>query len=345
MILQALGRRLIAVELTVSSPLSADSANSRLDLDTVEVLERGKTVAILMCSFNGERFLPEQLASIEQQDHAQWRLFVSDDGSTDSTLNIVGAFQERLGHEKVTLLSGPRSGFANNFMSLTCREEINADFYAWSDQDDIWAGDKLTAALMWLGQVPVDVPALYATRTTLIDEEGVTVGTTPLYSRAFGFSNALVQNIAAGNTMVFNRAAREVLRSSANLNVVAHDWWAYLLVTGAGGAFYFDEVPHLFYRQHEANSIGASVGLKSTIVRIQKLFQGRLSRWIDQNINNLEAVEFLLAEQNREVLQQFKVARKRSLLGRLFGIWRCGVYRQTLMGNLGLLVAVIFKGV
>jgi len=329
----------------VSSPLSADSASSSLDSDIVEVSERRETVAILMCSFNGERFLREQLASIEHQDHAQWRLFVSDDGSIDSTRDILESFQARLGDQKVTLFSGPGTGFASNFMSVTCREEINADFFAWSDQDDIWAADKLSAALTWLRQVPVDVPALYATRTTLVNEEGVAVGLTPLYSRTFGFPNALVQNIAAGNTMVFNRAARELLRSKAHLNIVAHDWWAYLLVTGAGGLFHFDEVPHLLYRQHEANSIGASTGFKSTIVRIQKLFQGRLSRWIDQNISNLEAVEFLLAEQNREVLQRFKTARSRNLPTRLFGIWRSGVYRQTFMGNLGLLVAVIFKGV
>lgn len=329
----------------MASPQSADSANSNLDFEAVEVPEAGESVAILMCSYNGERFLPEQLASIERQDHARWRLFVSDDGSTDSTLSILQDFQDHMGSERVTLLSGPRTGFASNFMSVTCREDISANFFAWSDQDDIWGADKLSAALTWLREIPADVPALYSARTTLVDEDGVVVGITPLYSRAFGFSNALVQNIAAGNTMVFNRAARELLRSNAHLNIVAHDWWAYLLVTAAGGAFYFDEVPHLFYRQHEANSIGANTGFKSTVVRIQKLMQGRLSRWIDQNISNLEAVEFLIAEQNRDVLQQFKFARSRNLPGRLLGIWRSGVYRQTLIGNVGLLVAVIFKGV
>ena len=329
----------------MASPQSADSSSANLDFEAVEVPEVGESVAILMCSYNGERFLSEQLASIERQDHTNWRLFVSDDGSTDATLSLLKDFQARMGGEKVTLLSGPQAGFASNFMSLTCRDDISADFFAWSDQDDIWGTDKLSAALTWLHEVPADVPALYASRTTLVNEEGVMVGITPLYSRAFGFPNALVQNIAAGNTMVFNRAARELLRSNAHLSIVAHDWWAYLLVTAAGGTFYFDEFPHLFYRQHEANSIGANTGLKSTIVRIQKLFQGRLGRWIDQNISNLEAVEFLLTEQNREVLQRFKIARTRKLPGRLFGIWRSGVYRQTLMGNVGLLVAVIFKGV
>ncbi|MCU7248708.1 glycosyltransferase family 2 protein [Pseudomonas koreensis] len=329
----------------MSSPLPADSAHSNLDPDPAERPETGESVAILMCSYNGERFLSEQLASIEQQNHTQWRLFVSDDGSTDSTLSILRTFQTRLGGRKVTLVSGPQAGFASNFMSVTCLESIDADFYAWSDQDDVWSADKLSAALAWLRQIPKDVPALYASRTILVDEAGVTVGLTPRFCRSFSFCNALVQNVAAGNTMVFNRAARELLRANPRLSIVAHDWWAYLLVTGAGGAFFFDETPHLFYRQHEANSIGANTGLKSALIRIRKLFQGRLSRWIDQNVSNLDSVDYLLAEPSLEVLRRFKAARNRSLPGRLLGMWRAGVYRQTLMGNLGLVVAVIFKGV
>ncbi|WP_426234011.1 glycosyltransferase family 2 protein [Pseudomonas sp. TWP3-2] len=328
----------------MSSPLSADSANFRLT-DAVEAAERDASVAILMCSFNGERFLSEQLASIERQDHTRWQLFVSDDGSTDSTVDILSSFQARVGGERVTLLAGPRSGFANNFMSVTCLESISADFYAWSDQDDIWAADKLSAALSWLRQVPTDIPALYASRTTVVDEGGVDVGMTPGYRGIFSFSNALVQNVAAGNTMVFNRAARELLRAGPTLGVVAHDWWAYLLVTGVGGQFYFDQEPHLFYRQHQANSIGANAGFKAALTRIRKLFQGRLRHWIDRNISDLETVERLLAEENREVLRRFAQARNRGVAGRVAGIWRSGVYRQTLLGNLGLAVAIIFKGI
>jgi glycosyltransferase involved in cell wall biosynthesis len=329
----------------VSSPLSADSANSGLSVDTVEVPELDESVAILLCSYNGERFLSEQLSSIEQQQHAQWRLFVSDDGSSDSTLEILKSFQARMGEQKVTLLSGPGTGFADNFMSVTCLENINADFYAWSDQDDVWAADKLSVALTWLRQVPVGVPALYASRTTVVNESGVDVGMTPGYCRDFSFPNALIQNVAAGNTMVFNRAAHELLKAGPARGIVAHDWWAYMLVTGAGGQFHFDQVPHLFYRQHETNSIGANVGFMAALTRIRKMFQGRLRRWIDQNIDHLEVVEHLLTEQNRKVLSQFKSARSRGLAGRITGIWRSGIYRQTLLGNLGLAVATIFKGI
>jgi hypothetical protein len=345
MILRACNRRLTAVERTVSSPLSADSANFGQSVDADDVSKRDESVAILMCSYNGERFLSEQLISIEQQTHAQWRLFVSDDGSTDSTLDILESFRARMGEQKVTLLSGPRTGFADHFMSVTCLESVSADFCAWSDQDDVWAADKLSAALTWLRQVPVGVPALYASRTTVINESGIEVGMTPGYCHSFSFANALVQNVAAGNTMVFNRAALELLRAGPAQGIVAHDWWAYLLVTGAGGQFYFDQVPHLFYRQHESNSIGANAGLMAALTRIRKMFEGRLRRWIDQNIRHLDAVEHLLTESNREILRQFKDARSQGLAGRIKGLWRSGIYRQTLFGNLGLAIAIVFKGI
>ncbi|WP_207865507.1 glycosyltransferase family 2 protein [Pseudomonas sp. 58(2021)] len=329
----------------MSSPISADAANSSPDFGAVEVPSKDESVAILMCSYNGDRFLAEQLASIEHQDHTRWHLFVSDDGSTDSTLDVLKAFQARHGTEKVSLLSGPQTGFADNFMSVTCMETVSADFYAWSDQDDIWSRDKLSSALAWLRQVPVEVPALYASRTTVVNESGADVGSTPAFSRAFGFPNALVQNVAAGNTMVFNRAAHELLKAGPSQGIVAHDWWAYLLVTGAGGRFYFDQVPRLFYRQHQSNSIGANAGFMAALMRIHKLFQGRLRGWIDQNICALDAVEFLLTEKNREVLRRFKAARSQSMPCRLIKMWRSGVYRQTLLGNLGLIVATIFKGI
>lgn len=328
----------------MSSPLSAESSNSALDPDFLETSEVTGSVAILMCSYNGARFLGEQLKSIEHQEHRHWTLFVSDDGSSDSTLDILRAFQARAGSEKVQLLAGPGTGFSDNFMSVTCHSSVSADYFAWSDQDDIWATDKLTSALAWLQQIPSDVPALYAARTTVVDEDGVGGELTPGYSRAFSFANALVQNVAAGNTMVFNRAAYELLKAGPRLGIVAHDWWAYLLVTGAGGQFYFDQKPHLFYRQHQSNSIGADGGLSAALIRIRKMFQGRLRRWVDQNIIHLDAVDYLLTEKNREVLRLFKAARTQALPARLIGVWRSGVYRQTVMGNLGLFVATVFKG-
>jgi glycosyltransferase involved in cell wall biosynthesis len=168
-------------------------------------------VAILLCTLEGQRFLKEQLASFESQNLKAWSLFVSDDGSSDRTLDILQEQQKQWGRGKLTLQSGPRQGFAANFLSLTCQTDINADYYAYADQDDIWEADKLERAVHWLETIPGDVPALYCSRTRLVDKENRTVGFSPLFKKPPSFANALIQNIGGGNTMVFNHATKKLL--------------------------------------------------------------------------------------------------------------------------------------
>jgi len=193
------------------------------------------SVAILLATYNGGAFLREQLASYEAQHHGNWYVWASDDGSTDRTLEILAEYQERWG-KRMTVVAGPHQGFVANFLSLVCRPEINADYYAYSDQDDLWEPEKLTRAVAWLSMVPPSIPALYCARTRLVDEQGRDRGFSPLMRRPPSFANALMQNIAGGNTMVFNAAACALLRSvEPGVEVVTFDWWTYLVVTGCGG--------------------------------------------------------------------------------------------------------------
>lgn len=306
-----------------------------------------KRVAILMCTYNGQRFLADQLASIATQTHENWIIAVSDDGSTDQTLDILAAFSEGLKTaDSVRVFQGPKRGFAANFLTLTCNEAVQADFYAWSDQDDIWLDTKLETALDWLQTIPTDVPALYCGRTRGMNSHGKPMECSPLFSRPPAFANALVQSIAGGNTMVFNHAARELMRIAGDhLEIVAHDWWAYLLVTGAGGKVAYDAQPFVLYRQHEDNLIGANSGLKARFSRFRQMLKGRFSNWNEQNIHCLTSAHALLTNENRKKLECFRLARKGNLPRRLLGLLRAGVYRQTLPGNIGLLLAAIVKGI
>ena len=181
-------------------------------------------VAILLCTYQGEKYLAAQLDSFAAQTYPSWKLWVSDDGSTDATLDQLRAFAERHQPGQVTLQAGPRKGFVKNFMSLICEPTLHADYYALSDQDDIWHPDKLERAVKWLRDVPQGQPALYCTRTELIDGAGQPIGFSPLFTRPPAFANALMQNVAGGNTMVMNNAARDLLvEAGADIDVVAHD--------------------------------------------------------------------------------------------------------------------------
>lgn len=307
------------------------------------VHHRAPRVAILMCTYHGQHYLAEQLDSFDAQTHANWQVWVSDDGSRDDTHAILERYQQRWGG-RLTVHSGPGAGFAANFLSLSCRADIDADFYAYSDQDDIWEADKLERAVSWLSSFPPEVPALYCTRTRLVDEQNRDIGFSPLFTKPASFGNALMQNLGGGNTMVFNAAARALLLSASDdIDVVTHDWWLYLLVTGCGGQVRYDAYPSLRYRQHDGNLVGMNANWSARLARIRMLWEGCFRTYNDQHMRAIERVRHRLTPDSRKRLDLVAQARQRWLLPRLIGFWRAGIYRQTLLGNIGLVVAAIFN--
>ena len=110
----------------------------------------GPKVAILLGTFRGQQYLAEQLDSFAAQTHSNWEVWASDDGSTDDTLKILEGFKAKWPAGRLSIQAGPGKGFVANFLALTCRAGIEAQYYAYSDQDDIWDADKLERALQWL---------------------------------------------------------------------------------------------------------------------------------------------------------------------------------------------------
>lgn len=299
-------------------------------------------VAILMCTYNGGTFLVEQLESFASQSFDNWVLYVSDDGSTDGTRAILSEYQTRWGAERLHVFDGPRQGFAKNFISLLKRVEIRAQFYAFSDQDDVWFADKLERSVACLVPLSAEKPALYCSRTRLVDDQRRMTGFSPLFSRPPSFQNALVQSLAGANTMVINQAACDVISQlPTQASIVAHDWLAYLIVTGCGGTVFYDPQPTLEYRQHGDNVIGANNSARDRLKRVRKMLSGRFATWNDANIDILRALSPLLTQNNRLVLERFEQGRKAGLVPRLRALHSAGIYRQTPAGNITLLIAAL----
>ena len=114
-------------------------------------------VAILLCTFNGARFLSAQLSSLARQRFGNWHLFVSDDGSTDELLSLISKYQRQENGVSVAVREGPRRGLVRNFLGLACDLSISADYFAFSDQDDIWEPNKLSRAIDWLQSIPTEI--------------------------------------------------------------------------------------------------------------------------------------------------------------------------------------------
>lgn len=297
-----------------------------------------------MCTLRGKKHLPGQLESIRQQSHTQWQLWASDDGSQDNTRDILHTYQTQWPAGRLRIVNGPQRGFAANFLSLACRPAIQADYFAYCDQDDIWEANKLERAVAWLEKMGRDVPALYCSRTRLVDEDNQHLVLSKQFTRPTSFSHALVQSIGGGNTMVFNQAARALLQKAGDgVNAVSHDWWTYMVVSGCGGQVFCDAYPSVRYRQHTGNLLGSNMSWSARAMRVRMLGQGIFKSWNDSNLQALESIRTELTPHSQEVLDRFSTARHQWLGARLLNLYRAGIHRQTLLGNLGLLAAAVFK--
>ena len=297
-----------------------------------------------MSTYYGEKFLAEQLQSIENQTHQNWRVVISDDGSADNTLAIAKEFQQKWGADRLEIRQGPKKGFCLNFLSMACDTEIRADLYVFSDQDDVWLSDKLERAVTYFNESKESqLPIAYGSRTQIVDGTLKPLGYSPEFTLPRSFRNALVQSIAGGNTQVFNQATKQLLEKAGLQQVVSHDWWLYQIVKGTGGVFYYDPTPSLLYRQHSNAIVGANSSTKARIERIFYVLNGRFKNWNDINYKALSNISHLLTRDSQEVLEIFGKFRGAHLKDRVRLLEVCGLYRQTWQGTLSLWLATIIN--
>jgi glycosyltransferase involved in cell wall biosynthesis len=299
-------------------------------------------VAIILATYNGQAYLNEQLQSLAAQTYGNWHLVASDDGSSDATRNMLEEFAK---HHPVTVVAGPQQGFAANFMSGLLHPAAAADYVAFCDQDDIWDNDRLARGVAALSMVSDKMPALYGTCTRLMKTSGEVYGLSPRFSGPFTFRNAMVQCFAGGNTLLMNRAARQLLLDAGNVPIISHDWWAYQLVSGAGGAVIYDPEPSMSYRQHACAIAGSSAGWRANWSRVTRLLTGGWRHWNDLQTAALAANIHLLTPENHVALKHFIAGRHAGLLARLSAFRRSGMYRQTFVSSAGLWVAAVLNRV
>lgn len=304
------------------------------------------TVHILLATYNGEKFLGEQLHSIARQTHNRWTLTVSDDGSTDRTADIVHKFaQETV--QPITLLRGPSMGSpTNNFFHLIQHAQVHnpQDLYAFCDQDDIWLDNKLERAVCWHASHSNETVRLYCGRTRIVDEKLALIGLSPGIRRAPSFGNALVQNIASGNTMVMSHAVIKGLQNILPEHSVWHDWTTYLVATALGGRVEFDAEPSLLYRQHDKNVIGSNDGWVAKATTLRSLFSGRYKRWIDANMAAIQDLDGLSTKDALQQYLKFRELRAMREPWRKFNAWRkTSIRRQKASSSLSLVLGLLLN--
>jgi glycosyltransferase involved in cell wall biosynthesis len=212
-------------------------------------------VVVLMSTYNGARYVAEQLRSILGQLPADGLVLVRDDGSQDDTVQVVQALRD----PRVSVTQGLNLGFGASFLTLLGLVPKDAGLVLFSDQDDVWLPGKIERARQALAAFG-EVPALYGSAQMLVDEYLNPLHATDPWPSPPSFCGALTENVITGCTAALNHAAVQLLqRAGPASGVRFHDWWCYLVISAFGHVIY-DEQPSILYRQHAHNQIGHGAG-------------------------------------------------------------------------------------
>lgn len=252
-------------------------------------------IAILMATYNGEKYICQQIDSILSQTCTDWELYIHDDGSTDNTIAVVESYVEKY-PDKIHLIDGKSTGGAKyNFFYMF--GQVEAPYYMTCDQDDVWLEKKieLTYDKMLAIEDKADVPCLVYTELRVVDSKLNTIADTMSEYQSLDchkrtINQFILQNSVTGCTMMVNMALRDKMLHITDIdNTIMHDWWAALVAAQFGKTAFIDE-PTILYRQHGDNSLGA-LGINKLSYIVRRVWQKKQIQE-SMRLGRLQAREF-----------------------------------------------------
>jgi glycosyltransferase involved in cell wall biosynthesis len=326
-------------------------------IEALELRGERKKILILLAAYNGEKYLSEQIQSIQGQTISNWTLLVRDDGSDDHSKDIIEDFAAR--DPRIRLLHDEREGrgTTKNFaalMQVALAEGADAIFF--SDQDDIWLPHKIARQLQSLHemewQYAPGTPLLCYSDLEVVDQELHQIH--PSFMRYEKLRHEsqnpihvlLTQNLVTGCAVVINRDLLEFVTPIPN-EVNLHDWWLAICAAACGRIGYIDE-PLVQYRQHSTNQIGAL-----TVDRLVNLsaVRKRLSNIQDYMLGPISQAKVLsdrireekvnCSDESLELLDGFISCLGQSTLRRLWTIYQLPLRRQGLWRKLLLFLRLL----
>ncbi|MBM7636052.1 glycosyltransferase family 2 protein [Streptococcus saliviloxodontae] len=302
-------------------------------------------VNILLSTYNGEQFLAEQIKSIQAQTFTGWQLYIRDDGSVDKTPEIIHSFvaeDERIHFINAT--NRENYGVIKNFFTLLKYQ--SADFYFFSDQDDIWLEHKLELCLDRIQRERQDQPLLVYTDLTVVDQDLTVINESMVRTQSHHANTQLVEeiteNTVTGGTALINHSLAEQWTSYEGL--LMHDWYLALIAAAMGKLIYIDE-PTELYRQHDANVLGARTWSKrmknwlaphKLIAKYWWLIQSS-----QQQASALLSLE--LPSEHRELVEAFVMIMDQPLLKRLAMLNKYGLRKNRAFHTLVFKTLIITK--
>lgn len=255
-------------------------------------------VQILMSTYNGEKYLKEQIESILNQENVEISLLIRDDGSTDETLNILEHLAKE--NKNIHYYASQNIGVARSFMELVNKSN-EADYYAFADQDDVWKPKKLISAIEKL-ESNIETPSLYISALEVVDEELNTIEIKKV-SGNHCFEGEMAKNFATGCTMVFNKKLCDIIKMYNPEYLIMHDSWITRVCYAIGGNVVVDRNTYIKYRQHGNNVVGYNdEGFKKLKRQIKIAFVDKISMRVNIAKELKSGYEELLTDNSKELV-------------------------------------------
>lgn len=241
------------------------------------------TIAVILSTYNGGRYLRDQIDSILVQDIPNLQLFVRDDGSTDGTPSLLATY-ERAGLAHV--FYGHNIGAAASYFECL-RLADQADYYAYSDQDDLWLTDKLSRAVNMIEQSSATGPLLYCSELNYCDADLAFDSASHLNLHGVSFGTQLYETVCSGNTMVFNSELRDQILCHDTTGAFLHDWWTSLIACSFGTVIWDTESRIAYRRLPESVSPSGMHTFALQFYRIRKILLGGQVKQIQSQLDSL----------------------------------------------------------
>ena len=306
-------------------------------------------ITILLATYNGEKYLSEQINSLLNQSFKDFKILVRDDGSTDGTLDVLNRFINDY-PQKITLLNDrtPTGSSARNFFRLL--SAVDDDYVMFCDQDDFWLPQKIEKTfekMKMLEKEHGDIPLLVHSDLSVVDAE------LNLINKSFfdfqkisperdRLNNLLVQNNVTGCTAMINRKML-MLAKDEPISCAMHDWWIALLAAAFGKADFISE-PLILYRQHGGNRVGAKNA--SGMEFIKRKIKDRKKTAKNYNDAYLQASELLrihgekMSESDRETVAAFASLKTSSKIKKIKLINKYDFKKNTFIRNIGQYISI-----
>lgn len=300
--------------------------------------ENSPKIIICMSTYNGEKYVKEQIESLLNQTYNNIEIYVRDDGSKDNTIKILEEYEKQ---NKIHFIKGKNVGVVKSFYECLQLAYNNADFFAYCDQDDKWHEDKIEKAITKLSEKSQEIPLLYFSEFNYCDENLNFLNKSNINKKGTSFQNSIVECLSFGITEVFNKKLAEKILNSGTDNICFHDWWAYMISAGIGKVIYDEEATVEYRRTGNNVSPSGKVGIQLQIYRIKKFLFGKYFKNIREQINKYK-VQFSkeLNKENKKIIDLFSI--KYSFIKSIKKVFYPKMFRQNIIDEIMCRVLFLF---